>query len=71
MEAVTTGGATVSEGGSSTFFRFLGTAPSDMGGGGGGAVGCEVDPARERLAPARPELREPVVRCSSRAGEML
>ena len=71
VEAVTTGGATVSDRGSSAAFRFLGTAPSDMGGGGGGTMGREVDPARERLATALPELREPVERCSSRAGEML
>ena len=70
-EAVATGGATVSERGSSAVFRFLGTAPSDIGGGGGGTVGREVDPARERLAAARPELREPVVLCSSRGEEML
>ena len=72
VEAVTTGGATVSGRGSSAALRFLGTAPSDPGGGGGGGtMGREVDPARERLAAARPELREPVVLCSSRAGEML
>ena len=74
VEAVTTGGATVSGRGSSAALRFLGTAPSDIGGGGGGGggtLGREVDPVRERLAAARPELREPVVLCSSRAGEIL
>ena len=66
VEMVTAGGAT----GSSTAPRFLGIAPSDpQGGGGGGTMGREVDPARERLT-ARPELREPAL-CSSRVGEML
>ena len=56
--------------GSSTAPRFLGTAPSDPeGGGGGGILGREVDPARERLT-ARLELRVPAL-CSSRVGEML
>ena len=70
VETVTTGGATVSRKGPSAAPRFLGTAPSDPdGGGGGGTMGREVDPARERLT-ARPELREPAL-CSSRVGEML
>ena len=65
VETVTTGGATVS-----AAPRFLGTAPSDPeGGGGGGAMGREVDPDRERLT-ALPELREPAL-CSSRVGEIL
>ena len=55
---------------SSTAPRFLGTAPSDPeGGGGGGILGREVDPARERLT-SRLELRVPAL-CSSRVGEML
>ena len=66
VEMVTMGGTT----GSSAAPRFLGIAPSDpQGGGGGGTMGREVDPARERLT-AQPELREPVL-CSSRVGEML